>query len=162
MAFSVFALNFESPSWDFSFHFGRICPGRKKNAKWLVFDLINFASNYSIFCHSTSQMQLNPVYYLQYLYCFRVLGASFSRFGSLVFEFRVLRASVFVFQCFVFETTADCGNIFITQEQNWKKKVSFVFFLKILDSSHSSIYIYIAHVSTIKSLKLGKWNHNFI
>ena len=35
------------------------------------------------------------------------------------------------------------------------------FFLKILDSSHSSIYIYIAQVSTIKSLKLGKWNHNF-
>ena len=36
---------------------------------------------------------------------FRVLGASFSRFGCSVFEFWVLRASVFVFECFVFETT---------------------------------------------------------
>ena len=36
---------------------------------------------------------------------FRVLGASFSRFGCFVFEFWVLRASVFVFECFVFETT---------------------------------------------------------
>ena len=45
---------------------------------------------------------------------FRVLGASFSRFGCSVFEFWVLRfrdlgasirALVFVFECFVFETT---------------------------------------------------------
>ena len=36
---------------------------------------------------------------------FRVLGASFSRFGCFVFQIWVLRASVFVFECFVFETT---------------------------------------------------------
>ena len=43
---------------------------------------------------------------------FRVLGASFSRFGCFVsklgcfvFDIWVLRASVFVFECFVFETT---------------------------------------------------------
>ena len=36
---------------------------------------------------------------------FRVLGASFSRFGCFVFEIWVIRASVFVFECFVFETT---------------------------------------------------------
>ena len=36
---------------------------------------------------------------------FRVLGASFSSFGCFVFEIWVLRASVFVFECFVFETT---------------------------------------------------------
>ena len=39
--------------------------------------------------------------------CFRVLGASFSRVGCVVFEIWVLRGSVFVFECFIFETTAD-------------------------------------------------------
>ena len=33
------------------------------------------------------------------------LGASFSRFGCVVFEIWVLRASVSVFECFVFEAT---------------------------------------------------------
>ena len=40
---------------------------------------------------------------------FRVLGASFSRFGCFVFEFWVLRPSVFVFECLVFETTGFLG-----------------------------------------------------
>ena len=37
--------------------------------------------------------------------CFRDLGAPLSSFGCFVFEIWVLRASVFVFECFVFETT---------------------------------------------------------
>ena len=37
--------------------------------------------------------------------CFQDLGASFSSLGCSVFEIWVLRASVFVFECFVFETT---------------------------------------------------------
>ena len=41
----------------------------EKTAKGLVFHFINlfkFASNYSIFCHRTSQLQLNLLYYVEF------------------------------------------------------------------------------------------------
>ena len=31
-----------------------------------MFDFINFASNYSIFRHRASQLQLNPLYYVEF------------------------------------------------------------------------------------------------
>ena len=62
--------------------------------------------------------------------------------GVLLVVSTHLHGQTIVFYTERLNDSADCGNIFPAKERSWQEKGKFCFVLKILDSSHSSIRIY--------------------